>query len=215
MAQIWRNRVASRNFSRLVKEWNTKLHIYVGLFSLLFLWLFAVSGVIMNHPLWFGGPPARSEFEQPVELPSGIDDQATVEALLEQLGISGEIIFIVPKKDHLTFRVVRPNRKMVVDVDLQSRIAVARTAIPNAATVLLALHTSTGVRTIWNEPQPQRDWFMTQIWSFSMDAICAGLIFLVCSSLYMWFLLKHKRLLGSIVLGLGTLSCAFFVWGLS
>ena len=155
MAQIWRNHVASRNFSRLVKEWNTKLHIYVGLFSLLFLWLFAVSGVIMNHPLWFGGPPARSEFEQPVELPSGIDDQATAEALLEQLGISGEIIFIVPKKDHLTFRVVRPNRRMVVDVDLQSRIAVVRTAIPKAATVLLALHTSTGVRTIWNEPQPQ------------------------------------------------------------
>ena len=214
--------MVSRNFSRLVKEWNTKLHIYVGLFSLLFLWLFAVSGVIMNHPLWFSGQPrwfsgqpTRSEFEQPVELPSGTDDQATAMALLEQLGISGEVIFMVPKKDHLTFRVLRPNRRMVVDVDLQSRKALVRTAIPSAAGVLLALHTSTGVRTIWNEPQPQRDWIMTRVWSFSMDAICAGLIFLVCSSLYMWFQLKHKRLLGSIVLGAGTLSCAFFIWGLS
>ena len=214
--------MVSRNFSRLVKEWNTKLHIYVGLFSLLFLWLFAVSGVIMNHPLWFSGQPrwfsgqpTRSEFEQPVELPSGTDDQATAMALLEQLGISGEVIFMVPKKDHLTFRVLRPNRRMVVDVDLQSRKALVRTAIPKAYGVMLALHTSTGVRTIWNEPQPQRDWIMTRVWSFSMDAICAGLIFLVCSSLYMWFQLKHKRLLGSIVLGAGTLSCAFFIWGLS
>ena len=33
---------------------------YVGLFSLLFPWLFAVSGVIMNHPLRFGGSPSES-----------------------------------------------------------------------------------------------------------------------------------------------------------
>ena len=207
--------MASRNLSRVIAAWNTKLHIYVGLFSLLFLWLFAVSGVIMNHPLWFSGQPTRSEFEQPVELPSGADDQATAEALLEQLGISGEIIFMVPKKDHLTFRVNRPNRRRVVDVDLHSRKALVRTAIPNAGGVLLSLHTNTGVRTIWNEPEPHRDWVMTSIWSFCMDAICAGLIFMVLSSLYMWYQLKPKRLLGSLVLGLGTLSCAFFVWGLS
>ena len=207
--------MASRNLSRLVGVWNTKLHIYVGLFSLLFLWLFAVSGVIMNHPLRFGGPPTRSEFEQSVELPEQQGDQATAEALLGQLGISGEIIFMVPKKDHLTFRVNRPNRRMVVDVDLQSRRALVKTAIPSMAGVLLALHTNTGVRTIWNEPEPHRDWVMTKIWSFCMDAICAGLIFLVLSSLYMWYQLKQKRLLGSIVLSLGTLSCAFFVWGLS
>ena len=207
--------MASRNLSRVIVAWNTKLHIYVGLFSLLFLWLFAVSGVIMNHPLLFGAQPTRSEFEQPVELPLEKGDQATAEALIQQLGISGEIVFIVPKKDHLTFRVNRPHRRIVVDVDLQTRIARVRTAIPGVGGVLLSLHTATGVRTIWNEPEPHRDWVMTKIWSFCMDAICAGLIFLVPSSIYMWYQLKQKRLLGSLVLSLGTLTCAFFMWGLS
>ena len=200
---------------RLVKTWNTKLHIYVGLFTLLFLWLFALSGVVMNHPLWFGSPPARSEVTQPVELPGGAGDQATAEALLDQLGIDGEVIFMVPKPDHLTFRVNRPNRRMVVDVDLPAGMAVVRTAVPNAGGVLLSLHTATGVRSIWNEPVPKRDWIMTHIWSFSMDAICLGLIFMVLSSLYMWIELKRKRLLGLLALGLGTLSCGFFVWGLA
>ena len=63
-----------------------------------------------------------------------------------------------------------------MDVDLQSWRALVRTAIPSMAGVLLALHTTTGVRTFWNEPEPHRDWVMTKIWSFCMDAICVGLI---------------------------------------
>ena len=200
---------------KLVKKWNTKLHIYFGLFSLLFLWLFAVSGVVMNHPLWFGSQPTRSEVSQFVELPAGSDDQARAEALLGQLGIDGEIIFMRPEPDHLTFRVNRPNRRMVVDVDLSTQMAVVRTAVPNVGGVLLSLHTATGVRSIWDEPVPHRDWIMTSIWSFSIDAICVGLIFMVLSSLYMWIELKRKRLLGLLALSLGTLSCGFFVWGLA
>lgn len=201
--------------SQLLQAWNTKSHIYVGLFSLLFLWLFAVSGFIMNHPLWFGSPPERSEFEKEVVLLAQADDQAVAEALLGQLGIDGEIIFMVPRKGHLVFRVNRPNRRFVVDVDLEANRALVRTAIPGAPAVLLALHTTTGVRTMWNEPKPRRDWIMTKIWSASMDAICVGLIFLVLSSLYMWLKLRQGRTWGGVALTLGTLSCAFFVWGLS
>ena len=207
--------MSSQRFSQLVKVWNTKLHIYIGLFSLWFLWLFAVSGVILNHPLWFNSPPTRSEFERSVELPAESGDLPTAKALMEQLGISGEVIFMVPKKDHLTFRVYRPNRRRTVDVDLRTQRAVVRAAIPSRWSILGALHTSTGVRTIWNEPEPERDWGMTRIWSFSIDAVCVSVIFLVLSSLYMWYQLKQKRLLGSVVLGLSTLSCAFFIWGLS
>ena len=34
------------------ERWNRKLHFYAGLFLLLFIWLFAVSGLILNHPKW-------------------------------------------------------------------------------------------------------------------------------------------------------------------
>ena len=92
-----------------------------------------------------------------------------------------------------------------MDVDLQTRRAVVKTAIYNRWIVLSAFHTHTGVRTIWKEPEPKRDWVMTRIWSFSIDAVCVSVIFLVLSSLYMWYQLKQKRLLGSVLLGLSTL----------
>src|SRR5258708_38666950 len=42
---------ASRLRVRL-ERWNRKLHYYAGLFLLFFLWLFAVTGLVLNHPTW-------------------------------------------------------------------------------------------------------------------------------------------------------------------
>ncbi len=47
-----------------------------------------------------------------------------------------------------------------------------------------------------------------------MDAVAAGLIFMVLSSLYMWLQLPQKRLPGAIALGLGSLICGLFCFGL-
>ena len=63
-------------------------------------------------------------------------------------------------------------------------------------------------------PALMGDPFMTSLWAFSMDAVAVGLIFMVLSSVYMWFELPRKRLLGAVVLGLGLLSCGLFCIGL-
>ena len=34
------------------ERWNRKLHFYSGLFLLFFMWLFAVTGLVLNHPTW-------------------------------------------------------------------------------------------------------------------------------------------------------------------
>ena len=36
---------------RTVETWNRKLHIYVGLYFLTFLWLFSFSGLLLNLSL--------------------------------------------------------------------------------------------------------------------------------------------------------------------
>ena len=33
-------------------RWNRKLHFYSGLFLVFFLWLFALTGLLLNHPKW-------------------------------------------------------------------------------------------------------------------------------------------------------------------
>ena len=45
-----------------VRRWNKKIHIYLGLYMLLFLWLFSISGLFINHHNWFERPP------QPVQV---------------------------------------------------------------------------------------------------------------------------------------------------
>jgi hypothetical protein len=47
-----------------------------------------------------------------------------------------------------------------------------------------------------------------------MDAVAVGIILMVLSSLYMWWGLKEKRLLGIAALALGTSTCGLFVTGL-
>jgi hypothetical protein len=48
-----------------------------------------------------------------------------------------------------------------------------------------------------------------------MDAVAAGLVFMVFSSYIMWYRLKAKRLGGIIALLVGLVSCGAFVAGLS
>jgi len=65
-----------------------------------------------------------------------------------------------------------------------------------------------------DDPRNTRDWALTSSWAYSMDAVAAGLIFMVLSSVYMWLELPKKRLPGAIVLGLGSLICGLFCVGL-
>ena len=65
-----------------------------------------------------------------------------------------------------------------------------------------------------DDPRNTRDWALTSLWAYSMDAVAAGLIFMVLSSVYMWLELPQKRLLGAVVLGLGSIICALFCVGL-
>ena len=43
----------------------------------------------------------------------------------------------------------------------------------------------------------QRDWVLTSVWALAMDAVAVGIILMVLTSLYMWWGLREKRLLGS------------------
>ena len=36
----------------ICERWNRKLHFYTGLFLIVFLWLFAFTGLLLNHPTW-------------------------------------------------------------------------------------------------------------------------------------------------------------------
>lgn len=192
--------------------------IILGLYFLFFLWLFAFTGLLLNHPGWsfaeFWPNRKQSSFERQIQPPPSGGDLDRAKSLMRQLGIAGEIEWTTTRSDPnaFDFRVSRPGHVFEVKADFaRNRAAVQRIDL-NVWGVMHVLHTFTGVHL--SDSRNQRDWVLTTIWALAMDALAAGLVLIVLSSFYMWYRLKQKRNLGLVALALGFFACGLFVAGL-
>ena len=207
-------------FGARFERWNRKLHFYVGLFLLFFMWLFAFSGLLLNHPTWsfaesWNNRKERNyEREMTVPGPEVKGDLGQAREILRPLGIQGEILWTTTRTDAnlFDFQVRRPGHFFFIKADFAKKRVNVRQSDVNLWGVIKVLHTFTGVQI--DDPRNSRDWALTSLWAFSMDGVAAGLIFMVLSSLYLWFNLPQKRLPGAVVLGLGSLICGLFCFGL-
>jgi len=201
-------------------RWNRKLHFYAGLFLLFFTWLFAFSGLLLNHPTWSFAESWKNRQETNYEReitapgPEVKGDLAQAREILRPLGIEGEILWTTTGTDPnlFDFQVRRPGHFFFINADFAKQRVTVRQSDVNLWGVIKVLHTFTGVQ--MDDPRNRRDWALTSLWAFSMDAVAAGLILMVLSSFYMWFKIPQKRLPGAVVLGLGSLSCGLFCVGL-
>jgi hypothetical protein len=201
----------------LLRVWNRKGHYYLGLYFLFFLWLFAFTGLLLNHSWQFAEFwPNRtvSKFERPISLSKVGSDLERARDVMGQLGITGEVEWTTarPESSTFQFRVNRPGRNLSVVADPDLGRATVEQIDINTWGVMRVLHTFSGVRA--GDARNQRDWMLTTLWVFTMDAVSAGLIFMVLSGLYMWYGLPGKRKPGVAVLLCGTVVCGVFVFGL-
>jgi hypothetical protein len=199
------------------KAWNRKLHIYLGLYFLVFLWLFAISGLLLNHG-WrfteFWNQRRQTRTEHVVQSPHLADDHGRAMALMSQLDLAGEIEWTTtrPAADRFSFRVVRPGRIVDVTVDLGGGSAVVDEIQLNAWGKLRMLHTFNGQPA--NARSAGRDWLWTRLWTFAMDALAVGLIVLVAGSLILAYERRERRIGAAIALGLGFIVAGFFLFAL-
>ena len=198
--------------------WNRRIHYYLGLYLLFFCWLFALTGVLLNHPRWefaqFWPNRVQSTTENTLLTSAVSSDLDRARDLTRQLGLAGEIQWPATQSQTgaFAFQVSRPGLVVDIKADLTSgRATVQRTAV-NAWGVVHVLHTFTGMPA--TDPRHTRDWPVTTAWALAMDAVAAGLVVMVLSSYVMWYQLKAKRRGGAIALLLGFGSCTFFVAGL-
>src|SRR5437867_11137749 len=200
-------------FQARFERWNRKLHFYVGLFLLFFIWLFAFSGLLLNHPTWtfaeFWTHREETNYERDIAVPSAdvTGDLAQARDILKQLKIEGEIMWTTTRTDpnQFDFQVRRPGHFFFIKADFAKKRVNVRQSEVNLWGVIKVLHTFTGVL---DDPPNRRDWALTTMWAYSMDAVAAGLIFMILSSFYMWWELPAKRLPGAVVLAAGSLICA-------
>src|ERR1700704_2995591 len=83
-----------RGITGVLETWNRKLHYYLGLYLLLFLWLFSFTGLLLNHPRWaLSRIPNEPNpvYERTIETPVGRTDIERAHDVIRQLGLKGEI----------------------------------------------------------------------------------------------------------------------------
>lgn len=197
--------------------WNRRLHYYIGLYLLFFCWLFAFTGLLLNHPKWtfaeFWPNRSRSSAVHDVRITTGIAPLERAKDAAHQLDLVGEIQLPPRQSDagNFAFQISRPGHIVEVAIDDATGKATLQRSELNAWGVMHLLHTFTGVRA--GDAVNQRDWILTTIWTLSMDAVSIGLIVMVLGSYVMWYRLDGKRPLGIVALVLGFASCGAFVVG--
>jgi hypothetical protein len=206
-----------RRLTDTSQTWNRKLHFYLGLYLLLFLWLFAFTGLLLNHQWTFAEfwpNRKQSDVIRAIEPPPPGGDLVQAKDIMRQLGIEGEIEWTTTPSaaSRFEFQATRPGHSYQIKADLNRNQVSFHSNDLNLWGVIHVLHTFTGVRLA--DSKNERDWALTSVWAFCMDAVAAGLIVMVLSSYWMWFVLKNKRRLGVIALTLGIVTCGLFTIGL-
>jgi hypothetical protein len=200
-------------------RWNARLHYYLGLYFLFFIWLFALTGLLLNHGMWGFAELQRSretsKSAQRVAVPKTGTPLGDARELMRQLEIVGEVQWSATPGDanRFDFRVVRPGLQTDVKVDLGQAMATIERTTTSTWAIARNLHVFTGVR--MNDPRNDRDWILTKAWAYSMDAVAAGLLLMVASGVWIWLQAGTRKWPGLIALGAGVLICAWFVAGVA
>lgn len=193
---------------------NRRLHIHIGLFLVLFIWLFSFSGLLLNHGDWkftsFWEERKENKTVTPVSIAAGLDSAQELKSILSQLKISGEVNNVKMTTDSVDFSVSYPGHVSNIHADFKKGICVQKELSYNIWGKLRTLHTFNGANR--DNPEIQPNWLIIRVWRFSMDAIALGLIFLSISSWIMWYKIKQNYSWGYLVLIFGFALAAYFVF---
>lgn len=192
---------------RWLVDWTRRLHVYVGLYFLLLLWLLSVSGLVLNHSGWkfaeFWPQREQKHFEREVRASGGLEARN----VMAQIGIRGEVEWPAGPQEtgRLRFRANRPGHSHEVNVDAISGLARVDETAVNFWGVMSGLHHFNGVHA--GDSRNGRDWFWTHVWVLSMDGLAAGLLFVSASGICFWWLTGRRRIAGGLALAAGTALC--------
>jgi hypothetical protein len=213
---LLKNKPALKNKPLLkgLTYWNRKLHIHVGLFLLLFIWLFSFTGLLLNHSTWklfsFWEEREETKTVTAIALPQQADSAAILQQVMQQLKLTGEVNNVKLTPDSLDFRVSAPGRGHNLHVDFKKGTCTQTQFYFNWWGKLRTLHTFNGIDKKNADVTP--NWLITNVWRFSMDGIAIGLIFLCVSSWVMWYKIRKDYSWGPVILALGFAGAIYFVF---
>jgi len=192
----------------MLKKLLTKFHFYLGLFFLVDLWLFSLTGLFLNHPDWSVNEYRKEshwvETTESVTLAQSGDRFEKANYYLSELNLEGELSNVQEQENQFRFRVRRPRNEAQVTIHFDTGKVQLRKKSTDTYGVLNTLHIFNGMQR-FDPGKEKLTWFATRLWVIAMDGLAVGLIVLVLTGCYMWSQ-TQKIVSGavSLLLGLGT-----------
>lgn len=199
-----------------LNKWNRKIHIYLGLFLLLFIWLFGISGLLLNHHWEFANSWEKREvisYDKSIEISEERKKNILVYEITDQLNLNGSIVNLRYSSDsaYLNFIVSKPGLSYDIQAGLNDgKVKIKETKLDQWA-IMRSLHTS---RNPTLKEQNERYLnVIASIWSFSMDIVSVGLIIICLGGWYLWLQVERKRIyLGLISITGGFILCFYILF---
>src|SRR6185295_19408306 len=129
-------------------------HLFLGLFSCLFLLMYGVSSVQMSHNTWFRSRPDVTTAEYALS-PNAADARAVARELMDTHKLRGEIAQVRATAGSLAFAITRPGTVYQVEYATATGAAKVRDNRAGFIGMLNRLHHINGVR---------HDYWLINVW---------------------------------------------------
>jgi hypothetical protein len=182
------------------------LHMYIGLLTSPFIFILAISVLVINHPGYFNNiAPVKNLSEINTRLdsiPFRSTDVLTAKAIIQKLSITGEIDFISKNDSNLYFPVSTPRVINRIRVNtLNGMVSITRTD-EGALRGMKYLHIMPGPH---NFAIRGNSGFI-KVWRYIADTIVYSLLFLSFSGVFLWYFMQSERKAGIYAAGFGLLA---------
>jgi hypothetical protein len=163
-------------------------HLILGMGSLLFVLMYAVSAAQMAHRIRLTPQVA----EEDVALAPGLEPRPLADALMRERGYGGELGNPAATPNGFRVNIGRPGTQYVVNYDRTTGVAHVRREVRSFLGMLNRLHHQHGLR--------HTDGVLNA-WGWALLVVSLAMLFLGGSGVYLWFKWHGERLIGSILLG--------------
>jgi hypothetical protein len=193
---------------------NRKLHIHLGLFILLFLWMYFLSGLIIHHGKWKFAQFWEKRIESKTDFTLSKDQITTnpqiVDLIKEKFKLKGEVENLQLKPEKIDFRINTPGLLHEVHIDPITGNGTMKVLQYNFWGKLRTLHVFNGINK--NEPSKTPNWIVSKFWRLMMDVTAIVMIILCLGSWIMWYKVRKDYKLGAAFLGAGLVIGAYFIF---
>lgn len=200
---------------KILINWNRKIHIYLGLYLLFFMWLFGFSGLLLNHHWEFANfweNRIETGYDKTIQISEERDQEALVHEIMNKLNLNGSVNNLIFSTDSVFFNFVisKPGTRYVVKANLNNgKIMITEMKLNNWG-IMRILHTS---RNPSSKEQSERyPSIIASIWSISLDIVSVGLIVMCLGGWYVWMQAQRKRFyLGLVSITGGFILCIYLL----